>query len=252
MTGADRCPRGRRESRERTTKSKRWRNEGVKSRGIVDRPHNRVVVRPSPQLLVIGGVLLLGGGCLVWLSARSAGRPLDAGFWFETVKYESSALGGALTAEDLETISATARSEVARAFAAWPVEISDRRDATYQVRVVEGLTDPMFKSDIEIAGQSRAVSGFGGQGAVSFRLIAGHAIGYAPPGVGRAAIITAIGRGIGRSVVHEFAHQFLPTAQIHGSDRQSYEFGSASRPEQYYGDLHWDIAGPLLKERLGR
>ena len=201
---------------------------------------------------MIFSVLLLGGGWLVWLSARSAGRPLDAGFWFESVTYDSSALGGAVTAEDLGTISAIARSEVTRAFAEWPVAISDRRDATYQVRVVEGLTNPMFNSDVEIAGQSRAVSGFGGQGAVSFRLIAGHVIGYAPPGAGRAAIIAAIGRGIGCSVVHEFAHQFLPTAQIHGSDRQSYEFGSASRPEQYYGDLHWDIAGPMLKKRFGR
>ena len=128
--------------------------------------------------------------------------------------------------------------------------ISDRRDATYQVRVLEGLTNPMFDSDIEIAGQSRAVSGFGGQGAVSFRLIAGHAIGYAPPGADRATIIAAIGRGIGRSVVHELTHQFLPTAQIHGSDRLSYEFGSASRPERSYGELHWDIALPMLTGTL--
>ena len=147
-------------------------------------------------------------------------------------------------------IAALARVEVVRAFEGLPVVISDRRDATYQVRVLEGLTNPMFNSDIEIAGQSRAVSGFGGQGAVSFRLIAGHAIGYAPPGADRATIIAAIGRGIGRSVVHELTHQFLPTAQIHGSDRLSYEFGSASRPEQYYDELHWDIALPMLTGTL--
>ena len=206
--------------------------------------------RPSTQLLVVGGVLMLGFSWLLWLNARSAGRPRAAAFWFEPLQYDSSAIGGPVTAQDLDVIAALARVEVVRAFEGLPVVISDRRDATYQVRVLEGLTNPMFNSDIEIAGQSRAVSGFGGQGAVSFRLIAGHAIGYAPPDADRATIIAAIGRGIGRSVVHELTHQFLPTAQIHGSDRLSYEFGSASRPEQYYGDLHWDIALPMLTETL--
>jgi len=210
------------------------------------------VFRPPKQLLVIGSLLLVGGGWLLWLNARSAGRSLDAGFWFEPLKYDSSALGGSVTAQDLETIESIARSEVVHAFAGLPVVISDRRDVTYRVRVVEGLTNPMFRSDIEIAGQSRAVSGFGGEGAVSFRLIAGHAIGYAPPGADRATIIAAIGRGIGRSAVHEFAHQFLPTAQIHGRDRQSYEFDSASRREQYYGDMRWDIAWPMLVDRFAR
>ena len=210
------------------------------------------MARPSTQLLAIGGALLLGSASLVWLNARSSGRPLDAGFWFEPLRYESSAIGGAVTAQDLETIEAVARAEVLHAFAGLPVALSDRRDATYHVRVVEGLTNPMFRSDVEVAGQSRAVAGFGGQGAVSFRLIAGHAIGYAPTGADRAKIIAAIGRGIGRSAVHEFAHQFLPTSPIHGHDRQSYEFDSASRREQYYGDMHWDIARPMLERRFLR
>jgi hypothetical protein len=207
------------------------------------------MTRPSPQLLAIGSVLLLGGGWLVWLNARSAGRPTDAAFWFEPLTFESAAIGGAVSAHDLDTINAISRAEVTRAFEGLPVVVSDRRDAMYRVRVVEGLTDPMFKSDIEVAGQSRAVSGLGGHGAVSFRLIAGHAIGYAPPGADRATVIAAIGRGIGRSVVHELTHQFLPTAQIHGKDRLSYEFGSASRAEQYYGQMRWDIALPMLQRK---
>jgi hypothetical protein len=210
------------------------------------------VFQPSRQLLAIGGLLLIGCGWLLWLDARSTGRWLDAGFWFEPLRYESSALGGSVTAKDLETIESIALDEVRHAFAGLPVVISDRRDATYRVRVVEGLTNPMFRSDVEVAGQSRAVSGFGGEGAVSFRLIAGHAIGYAPPGADRATLIAAIGRGVGRSAVHEFAHEFLPTAQIHGGDRQSYEFHSAARREQYYGDMHWDIAWPMLVQRLAR
>ena len=208
------------------------------------------MVRPSKQLLVIGSVLLLGAVWVLWLGVRSAGRARDAGFWFEPVTFDSSALGGPITAQELETIASVARSEVVHAFAGLPVVVSDRRDATYRVRVVQGLTDPRFRSDIEVAGASRGVSGFGGNGAVSFRLIAGHAIGYAPPGADRATIIAAIGRGIGRAAVHEFAHEFLPTAQIHGKDIRSYEFGSASRREQYYGDMRWDIAWPMLQRQM--
>jgi len=208
------------------------------------------VVPPSKQLLVIACVLLLGGAWILWLSARSAGRARDAGFWFEPVTFDSSALGGPVTAQDLETIASIARAEVVHAFAGLPVVVSDRRDATYQVRVVQGLTDPRFRSDIEVAGASRALSGFGGRGAISFRLIAGHAIGYAPPGADRATMIAAIGRGIGRAAVHEFVHEFLPTSQIHGKDIKSYEFGSAYRREQYYGDMHWDIAWPMLQRQM--
>ena len=50
----------------------------------------------------------------------------------------------------LTTIGAIARAEVVNAFAGLPVVISDRHDATYRVRVVEGLTNPMFRSDIEM------------------------------------------------------------------------------------------------------
>ena len=28
--------------------------------------------------------------------------------------------------------------------------------------------------------------------------------------------------------------------------------GAIAEVEQYYGDMHWDIAGPLLKEKFGR
>jgi hypothetical protein len=208
------------------------------------------VFRPSTQLLTIGGAVLVGAAWLLWLNGRSEGRPREAGFWFEPVSYDSSALGGPITPRDLDTIASSARSEIAHAFAGLPILVSDRRDATYEVRVVQGLTDPRFRSDIEVAGESRAVSGLGGRGAVSFRLIAGHAIGYAPPGADRATIIEGIGRGIGRAAVHEFTHQLLPTSQIHGHDRQSYEFGSASRPEQYYGAMRWDIARPMLLRHL--
>ncbi len=65
-------------------------------------------------------------------------------------------------------------------------------------------------------------------------------------------MVEAIGRGIGRAAAHEFAHQFLGSAPIHDSkDIKSYEYGTAGRAEQYYGDMRWDIARPLLEKRIG-
>jgi hypothetical protein len=52
--------------------------------------------------------------------------------------------------------------------------------------------------------------------------------------------------------VHEYAHLFLGGFPIHDSkDVQSYEYASADRREQYYGDMHWDIAGPVLQQKFG-
>jgi hypothetical protein len=53
--------------------------------------------------------------------------------------------------------------------------------------------------------------------------------------------------------VHEFAHQFLPHAPLHASgNRASYELHSAARPQQFAGDMQWDLAWPMLRARLGR
>jgi hypothetical protein len=61
-----------------------------------------------------------------------------------------------------------------------------------------------------------------------------------------------MGRGVGRVAIHEFAHQILGVADIHNTDDQdSYEYPSPDRPSQYYGDLHWTHAWPLLQKRLG-
>ncbi len=210
------------------------------------------MIRPSRQVVAIGCALLVGGGWAAWLAiARSPQRVVDAGFWFEPVTLDSSRLNGPLTPQEMETIESVAWSEVTRAFAGLRIAFSDRRDATYRVRVVPELLDLRLRRRTEVAGASRAVSGFGGQGEVSFNLLASSAIGYAMPDADRGTMIEAIGRGIGRAAVHEFAHQILPTAEIHSQDARSYEYGAANRREQFYGDLHWDIAWPLLEKRLG-
>jgi hypothetical protein len=197
------------------------------------------------MILVVA--LLIGIASLACESRRT----VEAGFWFDEVTYTSGALGGSVTSDDLRVIEATARAELAKAFHGFDVSISDRRDVRYHVRVVQELFDRRMRHrKAWIAGQSSAVRGFGGSGAVSFLYYASGALVFAPPGTGRAELIEAIGRGIGRGAAHEFAHQLFPSAPIHDSrDRASYEYYAASRPEQYFGEMRWDIAGPLLAAR---
>jgi hypothetical protein len=179
-------------------------------------------------------------------------RARQVGFWFEPVGYESPRLGGALTADELATIARVARGQLVGAFSGFNVVISDRRDAPYRVRVVQDLRDQRMERDAWIAGEARAVS-FGGTGAVNFLFLANGAMVYAPDDATRDELVHAIGRGIGRAAAHELAHALLPKADIHDTrDRRSYEYESAARVEQYFGDMRWDVAAPLLQERVGR
>lgn len=184
----------------------------------------------------------------VWGCAPHAA---DAGFWFEDVTYESPSLREPLTPVDLQAIDVIARAELTRAFSGLRFALSKRRDATYRVRVVQRLLDRRFRRHVEVAGESLGIAGFGGHGAVSFSYLASAAVAYAPADASRAALIEAIGRGVGRAAVHEFTHQLLPRAAIHSVNVHSYEYASAARPEQYFGDMQWDLALPLLQRRIG-
>jgi hypothetical protein len=204
----------------------------------------------SRQAAVIAGVLLAAAACAWVLTTRREPRTVEAGFWFDPIDYRSTALGP-LDTRDLEVIAAVARREIRDAFRGLRVAVSARRDTAYHVRVVPELRDPRFRAQYEVAGASYGFPGLGGSGAVSFRFLAGGALLYAPPAATRDEILAAIGRGIGRSAVHELAHQLLPRTDIHGPDVRSYEYDSASRREHYYGDVRWDVAWPLLQARLG-
>ena len=196
--------------------------------------------------------VLSGAGLYGVLDSRSQERVARAGFWFEDVSFESSRLGGPLTREDVARIAHVARSELTAAFAGLRVTLSGRQDARYRVRVVQQLLDRRFKREVAIAGESRAIRGFGGVGAVSFYFLASGAVASAPDSADRAALVDAIGRGVGRAAVHEFVHQLLPLAPIHdSSDVQSYEYASASRREQYFGAMRWGPARPLLQRAYG-
>jgi hypothetical protein len=202
---------------------------------------------------VVGAAVTVAAGAVWSLVERSRSADVEAGFWFDRVSFRSARLGGAMTAADLATVEDVARGELARAFAGLPIRVTARRDATYRVRVVQAVHDPRMRSRWGVAGASFAVPGLGGQGEVSFEFLAGGATANAPEQASRADVVAAIGRGIGRTAVHELTHQLLPQAPIHDSrDVRSYEFDSAARREQYFGEMHWDLARPLLVARLSR
>ena len=87
---------------------------------------------------------------------------------------------------------------------------------------------------------------------MNFSMLAAYAESYAPSDAERPAIVAAIGRGVGRAAVHEFAHQLLGSGPIdRTADRKTFEFGSAARPEQYYGEMRWGEAAAMLYRRFG-
>ena len=199
--------------------------------------------------------LLLLAGVVAYTLASPRFRPapvVDLGLWFETVTFESNRLGTPLTPGELATIDSVARQELRHAFNGLPITISDRRDARYTLRVAQEVLDLRFRRAVGVAGQSRGITGVGGSGSVSFDFLANGAMAWAPEEAGRAELVAAIGRGIGRTAVHEFTHQMLPTAPIHDSrDDESYEFASAARRAQYVGPMRWNLAWPLLARQLG-
>lgn len=149
----------------------------------------------------------------------------------------------------MKVIEAVSRDEIIRAFREYPITITGRAAGLYHVRVV----DSVQRSTEGSAESYMFFPGLGGQGFVNFRALAHGAVTYAPPDADRQEVIAAIGRGIGRAAVHEFAHQLLGRkAPIDAStDIQSYEYGSTNRHAQYYGQIRWDSARPLLRQKFG-
>lgn len=179
-------------------------------------------------------------------------RPVEAGFWLERLTYDLIGLGGPLTPRELALVETAALDEIRRAFAGVAVRVSPRRDARYVVTVVPHLYDLRVRRTSEVFGNARAMRGFGGRGAVNFYAVASAAAAYAPQDATRQDVIGAIGRGVGRVAIHEFTHLFLPRAPIDASDDPlSYEYGHAARREQYYGELRWGFARPILLREFG-
>jgi hypothetical protein len=205
-------------------------------------------------------VLALGrraaiGGCTVAaiLCCGCGARTATAGFSYEDTSFSLPAhaaeqLGGVLTDRELQSIEALSRVEVERAFTGLHIRIVDDHAAFWHVVVTRSLRR---RGPLPNAGESMPLGFMGGSGAVSFDVVALKAIHYAPPGATRQSILDAIGRGIGRVAAHELAHQIVNAAAAHNqADENSYEYPSPDRAAQYYGELHWTTARPLLERRL--
>ena len=176
-----------------------------------------------------------------------------AGFWYDDEPFALPApaaekLGGLLTEDELASIKQISRAELERAFAGLKIHVADDRAAFWRVEVARSLRP---RGPLPNAGESLSFGWLGGSGAVSFELVALKAIQYAPAGASRATIIDGIGRGIGRVAAHELAHQILGVGSMHNqTDENSYEYPSPDRASQYYGELHWTTARPILEQKL--
>ena len=74
---------------------------------------------------------LLTALALASCASAACGRsqPVEAGFWFEPVIFQSKVIDGAVTTADLTAIEAIARAELKQAYGGLPIVISARRDA---------------------------------------------------------------------------------------------------------------------------
>jgi hypothetical protein len=200
-------------------------------------------------LAAVTSVLACSGGC------RLVSTP-TAGFWFEGGSFAlppdvATRLGGPIRDQEMDSIKQLSRTEIERAFSDLGIGVTTNTKAFWRVEVLQSLPVRTHQQ-LPNAGESLALGVLGGTGAVGFDLVALKTIHYTPAGVSRQGVIEGIGRGIGRVAVHEFMHQILGAAALHDDDQDSYEYGSPDRPSQYYGELHWTTAWPLLRQRFGK
>jgi hypothetical protein len=223
------------------------------------------MTRRVPATVLIGAIAVLvvtvTSAVIAW---RASTATIAAGFWWADTRLLLSAddaikVGGPLTSDELRSIEAISRNEVRRAYAGLRIDITDRRDAFWRVAVVGApltVTRNRTTYPFSFAGQSRVFGPLGGSGSVAFVILAHNAIEYAPAGASRHQIVDGIGKGIGRAAVHEFAHQALGLDNVsfldNRTDPNSYEYGNADRRSQYYGELRWTTAWPVLQEKFGR
>jgi hypothetical protein len=181
-------------------------------------------------------------------------RVAEAGFWFDRVTFDLplddvERIGGPVRPEEQLQIESIARAELATAYAGLRIRFTSQPPATFRVSVVQDIP----ARALPVAGASRRLPLGGGIGEVSFRTLGSQAVGNAPRDATRGRIIDAIGKGIGRTAAHEFAHQLLDHVNLHDTkDPDSYENGISNRPSQFYGTLHWAFARPLLAKTLGQ
>jgi hypothetical protein len=190
---------------------------------------------------------------LEWKAARTA---MAAGFWFEDAAFDlppdvAGKLGGDLTAADIDTIKQLSRRELEQAFAGLQIVFPDDGSGFWRVQVVSTLR---FRGRIAPFGAAGASFGFGplgGRASIGLSTLAVNALRYAPPGASRQTIVEGIARGVGRAAVHEFAHQIAGAQVDDRTHQDSYEYFSADRAPQYYGELRWARVWPILRAKVG-
>lgn len=182
----------------------------------------------------------------------------DVGFWYDEFPFTfgesvTAALGGPLTSAEIDAIKQISRNELTRAFFGLEVTVTDSRQAFWTIRVQQSL-ERRPGQKLPNAGETWAMGLLGARSTVDFTEVVMAAIAHAPPGALRQALIDGIGRGIGRVAAHELAHAILGTggSMDNRTDERSYEYFTHNRPSQFYGELHWGGAWPLLLERIGR
>jgi len=181
-------------------------------------------------------------------------RTADAAFRFDRVTFELPVddverIGGPIRPDEQLQIESIARAELEAAYAGLRIQFTTQPTGLYRVSVVQDIP----ARGLPVAGASRRLPLGGGIGEVSFRTLGSQAVANAPRDATRAVIVEAMGKGIGRTAAHEFAHQILDHVNLHDTnDPDSYENGISNRPSQFYGRLHWAVAKPHLEAQLGK
>jgi hypothetical protein len=199
-------------------------------------------------------VVIVAVLCVVLFRGARAG--VDVGFWYEDFPFSFSApvtaaLGGPLTASDVDAIRRISRDELTHAFSGLKVAFTDGRHAP--LTVVVQLSIPRRKGQrLPNAGETFAMGPLGARSVIDFTEVLMAAMAHAPAGTTREQLVAGIGRGVGRVAVHELAHGLLGAgAMDNRTDDHSYEYFTHNRPSQFYGELHWSGAWPVLLGRVG-
>ena len=213
----------------------------------------RSVRRSSRRTAYIASLILAGSCAAACQTIGSGNRTIPAGFWFEgltpaAIAVVNERLITPLTAEELRAIESIARRELQIAFDNTRLHFSESRASVYSVRVVPQLKLPRT---LPSAGESLSFGGTRGNGAVNFNTVAISAIAFTTESTDRETVVNAIGRGVGRTAAHEFAHQILGPSDMDGTaDLLTYEHADL-RHEHFFATLHWGPAAERLRQRVG-
>ena len=187
---------------------------------------------------------------------RGSRAGVDVGFWYEEFPFTFSepvtaALGGPLTLSEINSIRHISRDELTHAFSGLKVAFTDSRRARLSV-VVQLSIQRRKGQRLPNAGETFAMGPLGARSVIDFTEVLMAAMAHAPAGTTRRQLVAGIGRGVGRVAVHELAHGILGAgAMDNQTDDHSYEYFTHNRRSQYYGELHWARAWPVLVERVG-